>query len=166
MRLIETGTGSVKIALVMTLLLLTTAIAGCLGDGDEDDEDVTVTITFMVPELEPRTEGQETVWDATVAVDRVSSTDHGDVLWTDLWAAILDSTGQIIPLNSPIPADGGTYGGTVEAWYVDPTGGSDTMDAGDAIKVTSLNLTHEGWTVTIYSNSGQGGSFHLPSDFP
>ena len=160
------GTGSVKIAFMTTLLLLSTALAGCLGDGDDDDEDVIVTITFMIPELVPRTEGQETVWDATVAVGKVSASDHGNVPWTDLWAAILDETGQVILLNSPILADGGTYGGAVEAWYIDSTGGTDTMDEGDAIRVTSLNQTHEGWTVMISSSGGQAGSFHLPSDFP
>jgi hypothetical protein len=160
------GIGPARASVLVALLLLTTALAGCLGDGDDDDEAVVVTITFLTPELVPRTEGQDTVWDATVAVGRVSASDHGDVPWTDLWATVLDHTGHVVLLNAPFLADGGTYGGDVEVWYADSTGGRDTMDEGDAIRVTSMNLTLEGGNVRIFNVGGLAGSFPLPVDFP
>ena len=58
------------------------------------------------------------------------------------------------------------YGNAVEVWYVDESGGRNTADVGDAVKVTSMDQSYQGASVLLYHREERVADATLPIVFP
>lgn len=148
------------VALVATLMVLTT---GCISEED-GDWNGPATFSLEQPFMESRSTNAGNVWDATMDITKVLPADE-DVDWVHVTVVIKDAFGSVLLPDTPVSKDGGFYGSAVEVWFVDDVGNANAADAGDAIKVTTMDQSYQGGLVIVNFMGSRAAAANLPLAF-
>jgi hypothetical protein len=150
-------------ALVLAAALIYFSDSGCSCLSVE-------TITFESPLMEARQVGDQTIWDVTVSILRVSEDEEIKPRWKGMTGLVKGTNGSIFATERPLlPYDPSFIvdeSGDVKFWYIETTGNS-RPDKGDVIMVTGLGKECEGADIVINKgDNGQVGNIRLPTYFP
>jgi hypothetical protein len=159
----------VVLVLVVPAIL---AIAWMMIAGMVVDEDPGMTtITIASPMVDSRTIGEETYWDVTLNINKITPRDE-NVPWEDVRVIVKSAAGSVLltatrpSWDDPAEYDDGSDGSVdVEVWYVCVDSGPN-MRPGDALKVTGMTLEYEGAYIEISRGGERIGAMTLPTNFP
>ena len=145
-----------------------TANSGCGCFDPEDDE---LTVQIGPPEVSTRLSGEETIWDATLPILKVTPKDES-ARWTNVKVVVKSADGSVLDELSqlqPYPADitdSGVGDADIQFWFEDPTGDG-IVSAGDKILVTCMNgRQYEGALLQLVIGGHLIGDARIPTDFP
>jgi hypothetical protein len=152
------------LAIIFVVVLLV-PLSGCVTNDGNDDEQK-LTLTMGTPSVAPRNDGSQTVWDAELAINKITPKD-AEAKWATVSMVIKRHDGSVLLQVTPVSTDSGMYGSAVEVWYMDTTGGRNVADAGDKLKVTGMSDSeYEGATIQILHRGTLIGSSVMPTNFP
>lgn len=152
-------------AAVVTLLAVAMLAAGCIDPGDPAPPKAYLSVSH----LESRTVNNTTVWDCTFNVTRVTPEDV-KLSWAGVKVAVKSRQGALI-----LPADvPGSYQGqstpSPKAYRVEGAGSWLTLDAGDAVRLASIDESFLEASLELEYRDSEGScllvSARLPSTFP
>jgi len=132
-----------------------------------------VAVNVSSPSVQPRMVGTTLCYDVTFNINKITPRDT-QILWVDLsFTAYSASNAVLVEKSSllPDPGEGGydsdpSDGLSVEVWYISATGGGAHMNAGDALRMTGLDLAFEDATVELWLAGHLIAKAVLPTNFP
>lgn len=129
-----------------------------------DEEKLTVNLSS--PVIVQRSTGDDLCWDLVVNINKITPKDE-KVPWTELRVVMKSAAGSILNTATGVQRDAGVYADppASEFWYVDVEGDG-RMSAGDAIKVTGLDLGYEAAHLQLLKAGSLIGDVSLPTEFP
>ena len=124
------------------------------------------TVTMGEPKIEEQERAATDCWDVTITILRLSPRES-KVQWGDLKIAIKSASGSLLYSQSLPNADTGIYPNDliVRSWYVPVSGAGTIMEAGDEIKITSMDIYYEGAFIELINHGQLIGTATLPTDF-
>lgn len=124
-----------------------------------------VTITLSSPTVWQMTR-TVTCWDAEMNVDAVNPAGV-QVPWADLRVSVISTHTTVLLSETALAKDEGAYSdpATPEAWFSDVTDAG-WVQQGDAIRLTGMDASWEGATVSLMLDGELVVSIRLPTDFP
>jgi hypothetical protein len=136
---------------------------------DQPDEEK-IVVKFASPKVLAHERDNITVWDATLEIYTLTLRDE-TVRWTEVGVFVISDNGSIMQsLTNLTQDDPGAYDHTapidVEFWYVDLDPSEAKMTAGDGIKITGMDASWEGTTISMMHMGEIVGFIDLPTDFP
>jgi flagellin-like protein len=156
---------AITVVLAAVLWLM---VSGMITGPDEEK----VTVNIATPDVQAQTRTNP-CWDATLNINKITPKDE-KVKWTEVRCVIKSASGSILNTALAPTADtpasyndpAGTGPGVVQFWFVETDAGDTKMSAGDAIKVTGMDVGYEGATVDLTKAGERIGSITLPTNFP
>jgi hypothetical protein len=172
----DTGTALKLTAIVIVVvLILAFAFVAIMMDRDffiNSEPTEKVTVNLASPNVSTREIANVTHWDAVLNFNQVTPSDSS-VPWTNVLVTIRDADGSMLlasamPLSDdPFSYDDAANGWVdVEVWFIEVTFNDSSLDAGDALKVTGMDVRYEGATIDINNYGDRIGSITLPTNFP
>ena len=153
--------GFARILVAVLLVAFLLPMSGCTGPGGSDEEKITLSLAS--PSVSKR--DTEELWDADIAINKITPKDS-TLKWSNIKVVIKDSFGSVLlPLTS-VSQNTGTYGSTIEVWYIPLEAGASGVSPGEVIKLTGMDDGYEGAYVTIFNKDTQVGDSMLPTNFP
>jgi len=150
----------ILIAVVLVAFLL--PMSGCTTPIDGNDEE-----KIVMQMGSPVTVKRDSVdiWDATSSINKITPK-NSVVKWSDISLIIMDFSGSVLLMNTKPSADTGSYGDSIEVWYVDSTGEGNAADPGDEVKLTGMDDGYQGATIEIDYKGRLVGDMRLTTNFP
>jgi hypothetical protein len=152
-------------AILLAVLVAATSLAGCLDDGGDDR----LWMDLGEPKVTSRTIGQDTYYDVTFKVTRVTP-DERTLNWSRVYMDISIQTGpnemtKEVYFESMTPNDPSAYDVTdpvsVEGWCIDK-GGNNRVSEGDKVRITGMDRSYEGGSVYLqYGDPSGMGMFDM-----
>ena len=164
------------VVLVVIILVLLAAVAWAvlwtiIDDIPEDELHPGTILNLAAPLVVRRDAGNETVWDVSITINRVTS-DLGALSWAFVRITLMESSGTVLVADgTPLPDDPGAYDNgsdgdvDVELWYVDAASDG-LIEEADGIKITGMDRDYAGGRVVIGYTGDRIGMSVLPTLFP
>lgn len=149
----------VLIAVVLVAFLL--PMSGCTTPIDGNDVEKIVVQMSTTQTVKRDTED---IWDTTSSINKITPKDS-TVKWSDMSVVIKDFDGSVLLTKTRPSSDTGTYGDSIEVWYIDSAGEGNAADPGDIIKITGMDDGYEGANIEITYKGNQIASMRLTTDF-
>ena len=158
----------IVIVVIISLLYLDWLyVSGRLFSSEEE----IVVIELLDPSMEQQSIGDETYWDVTCQVNRITPSDS-KVSWESVRVGVFKGPYRDVLIvmtpfepDDPSVYDDGTDGVVdVQLWYLDMDGDG-FIDRSDRFKITGLTENFEGATIEIDVVGDNIGSFLLPTNF-
>ena len=128
--------------------------------------DKATTATLGEPKIEEQTRAATECWDVTIPILRLSPRES-KVPWGDLKIAIKSASGSLLLTQNTPNADMGVYPNDliVRTWFVPTAGVGTIIQAGDDVKITSMDIYYEGALVELVYHGQLIGMATLTTDF-
>jgi len=172
----DTGAVSPVIGEVMivAIVVVLAAVVWLMVSGMiQTDPETTITATFRNPTVEEHMRGATPteVWDARVEVVKVIP-DHVGVDWDEITITMVSVNGSLLHPGTKMTTDTpGMYdtddsdGIDVQFWYVDTDMSENIISGGDFVKITGMDIYHEGATIKLSRAGELLAQLELPQVF-
>jgi hypothetical protein len=147
-------------------------VSGMISTGNESK----TTMNLASPAMTQQSRGAplQACWDTTLNINKLTPSDV-KVLWSELKISVKSVSGSVLYSQNSPAVDTGVYANdfVVRTWYVE-TGANTQLNAGDAIKITSMGngvsplglADYQGALIEFYKGGQLIGAANLPTNFP